>query len=107
MTHHKMLLIAGFCLLPLGTMASACAQEESDSITQEMESPSIAEYFTAADADGDGALNRDEYRIFVDALASTGDEAATAIRDGENYDESFASTDVDRDGLISVTEING
>jgi hypothetical protein len=107
MIHRKAYLIAGLLLLPLGITASACAQEDTYSAQEEGTGPTIADYFTAADADGDSALNRDEYRVFIDGLAGAGDEAATAIRDGDQYDDSFSSADSDSDGLLTIEEIGG
>lgn len=69
--------------------------------------PSTADYFTAADVDGDAALNSDEFRVFVDTLADSGNEAYIVVRDGVTYDEAFAAADADADGLVTYLEVSG
>lgn len=67
-------------------------------------SPTAADFFAAADMDGDAALNMDEHRTYIDTLADAGDEAALLVRDGATYDAAFASADSDGDGMVTFLE---
>jgi len=69
--------------------------------------PGDAHYFAAADLNGDGALDTEEYAVFVDTLADRGDADMIAVRDSAGYVQSFAVSDSNVDNVLSYDEIRG
>ena len=104
-----------------GYAASACAQDSmsQDVMTQDAgvsggtsyESPpetidsSTVDIFEAADANADAALDREEFRVFVDTHASAGHEGAAAMAGSGDYDSGFTLLDTNADGRLDATEL--
>jgi len=65
------------------------------------------ENFIASDGNGDGALNRSEFRRFIDRQAADGITPAPTIKAENSYDEAFDWVDTNGDGLFSVDEATG
>lgn len=63
------------------------------------------EAFLAADGDGNGVLTRPEFRLFVDAMAKTGQSTARRIRTFGAYGYAFRIADANKDGVIVPWEL--
>ena len=61
--------------------------------------------FAGTDANADSALDRDEFRMFVDTHSMAGHSGATAIKDAGDYDTRFILLDTDADGSLSADEL--
>lgn len=68
--------------------------------------PGQADYFAAADLNGDGGLTLDEYTLFVDTLADSGDTDMIAVRDNDSYTQGFFDADADADGLVTYEDLS-
>lgn len=66
---------------------------------------SAQEPFAAADANGDGVLDKTEFRAFIDALAEAGKPNAQKVKSAGRYDMAFGRIDKDKDGSISAAEV--
>ncbi|MCR9078979.1 MAG: EF-hand domain-containing protein [Hyphomonadaceae bacterium] len=87
-----MAVALGYVLALSGTVS---AQENDDRVV-------VAEAnFEAADADGDGALDRDEFKAFINANAESNLGRAKQIRRFRAYGRAFSR--LDADGSKSVT----
>ncbi|MDX5595715.1 hypothetical protein [Pseudovibrio sp. SPO723] len=61
--------------------------------------------FMQADANGDGALTRGEFKTFIDLNASFNIGRAKMVRDRGLYDRAFGRLDANGDGLVSSVEL--
>jgi hypothetical protein len=61
--------------------------------------------FIAADANHDGALNRAEFRVFIDKEAADNTGQAPMIRSQNMYSQAFDMVDTNGDGKFSVSEV--
>jgi hypothetical protein len=61
--------------------------------------------FVAADASRDGYLSLPEFRIFVQAMAKTGQPTAQTIRAFAAYRFAFGIVDANKDSLASPEEL--
>jgi hypothetical protein len=64
----------------------------------------VKENFEASDANGDGALSKDEFIVFIDANADAGIGRAPRIRQFKAYGRVFKQLDVDKNGLVTWDE---
>ena len=88
----------------LGFAASACAQDASyDTRTETLDTTAV-DVFTASDANADGALDRAEYKVFVETKAQGGDDASVALAESGDYDLDFMTKDINADGLVDASE---
>lgn len=110
----KAVKIAAAGLLGLSASAVAFADPNTDSDMQnhtpqtqlQIEPmPGPADYFAAADLNGDSALSLDEYTLFVDTLADSGNADMIAVRDKNTYTQGFFDADTDADGLVSYEDL--
>jgi len=62
------------------------------------------ENFIASDRNRDGALDRREFRAFIDRNAAEGISPAPTIKAQNMYDQAFDMVDSNGDGLFSVSE---
>ncbi|MDB2437748.1 hypothetical protein N9W89_03455 [Hellea sp.] len=83
---------------------AAFAQDKTSEITS---SPEIAQIdiFKAADADADGALNRNEFISFVAMKSDIGDADYSSIKLAGSYDDHFNTKDYNADGLLRAEEL--
>ena len=89
------LLFGVLCLSP-----QAYSQETN-------EGPNLSvpkENFTEADANGDGALNNDEFVNFINANADDSFGRASQIRSFGAYNRAFSRVDSDGNGQLTWTE---
>ena len=82
---------AAFLLSP----GSAAAQYESESVAA----------FLAADTNGDGSLDHDEFRVFIQTMAEVGAPMSRRIRTFGVYGMAFGRVDLNEDGLASPEEL--
>lgn len=61
--------------------------------------------FLAADANSDGKLSRNEFRVFIDAQARDNIGRAGMVRRFGAYDRAFRTLDTNKDGSISPREL--
>lgn len=61
--------------------------------------------FKAADADGDGALTQEEFRVFIDANARDNVGRAATVKRFGAYDRAFNRVDQDGSGTVTWSEI--
>lgn len=66
---------------------------------------SEAALFRAADSNGNGTLNRAEFRSFIQALARDGNAIAKRVRFFGVYGMAFRMTDADRNGELTGAEL--
>ena len=97
-THHA----AGAWRAPLLAMALLTAAAALASPAHA--APEDAAYRTA-DANGDGTLNRGEFRTFIDLLAKDGLPIARRVRFWKVYGMAFRMTDKDGNGELSPAEL--
>jgi|GEM_PF-2547570 len=88
----------------LGFAASACAQDATYETKTETLDTTTVDVFTASDMNADGALDRAEYKVFVETKAQGGDDAAVALAETGDYDLDFMTKDVNADGLVDASE---
>lgn len=62
--------------------------------------------FAAADANGDGALDKAEFTTFINAAAQAGRPQAKKVVANNFYGQAFARIDKNKDGRISSSEIS-
>ena len=63
--------------------------------------------FVVADADRNGMLSFEEFRVFVRQMAETGQSTAVLIRNFGAYRMAFRRVDADRNGLATPAELRG
>ena len=63
--------------------------------------------FVLADANRDGMLSFEEFRVFVRQMAATGQSTAVLIRNFGAYRMAFRRVDTDRNGLATPGELRG
>lgn len=70
--------------------------------------PAIAQQaeFKAADQNGDGALDKTEFKTFIDQLAVEGKPNAVKIKSSGRYDMAFGRLDKNGDGRITPDELS-
>lgn len=78
--------------LPLSAQVFSATDQEVDA-------------FVAADKNRDGVLTLREFRIFVQAMARSGQPTAKTIRTFGAYGFAFNIVDVNKDGLASPEEL--
>lgn len=61
--------------------------------------------FVLADKSGDGALDRNEFKVFVRQMAASGQRTATRIVRFGAFGFAFGVVDANRDGLASPQEL--
>ena len=88
------IVLCGFC--------PASAWADSDTLNPTTDEVNA---FVLADQNQDGLLNRDEFRIFVRAMAETGQPTARQIRMFRAYGLAFRITDKDDDGILTPAEL--
>jgi Ca2+-binding EF-hand superfamily protein len=90
---------AAICVtLALAGAAIAQSGDEQKSILQSN--------FQSADANGDGALDRDEFKGFINANAESDLGRAKQIRRVKAYGRAFSKLDADGDKAVTVAEIH-
>ncbi|MDX8353833.1 hypothetical protein [Cognatiyoonia sp. IB215182] len=92
-----------FCLtVGLGVFAisPALAQQMSEADRQK-----IAENLAQADANGDGAMNSDEFRQLIDLNAADNLGRASRVMNAGLYDRVFQRLDANGDGLLTEQEM--
>lgn len=62
--------------------------------------------FVAADANGDGSLDKGEFTVFIDSAAKAGKAQAKKVAANNFYGQAFSRIDKNGDGLISPNEIS-
>jgi Ca2+-binding EF-hand superfamily protein len=62
--------------------------------------------FQAADANRDGALDRDEFKVFINANAESDLGRAKQIRRFKAYGRAFSKLDGDGDKAVTLAEIH-
>lgn len=72
--------------------------EDAPDLTQ------VKSNFDSADANGDGALSKEEFTNFVNANADDGIGRAPMIRKMKAYNRAFKTLDGDEDGLVTWEE---
>ncbi|MGV6873081.1 EF-hand domain-containing protein [Pseudochelatococcus sp. B33] len=85
-------------LLPTAALAAAlaatvCAQAQDGA-------------FAAADKNGNGTLDKTEFRTFIDQLAEAGRPNAVKIKSSGRYDFAFGRIDKNGDGRITPDELS-
>ena len=88
--------LTGVVLAPIFVLNGAASAQESDNHGDIAETD-----FESADADGDGALDRDEFKAFINANAEHNLGRAKQIRRFRAYGRAFSR--LDSDGSKSVT----
>ncbi len=86
-------------VLALIQPATASAQSDGDRAAARAN-------FRQADANGDGRLNRGEFRAFIDANADDGLGRAPMVRRFGAYDRAFARVDGNDDGVVTPGELS-
>lgn len=90
---HGLALLTGAFLLSI--VGDASAQNREDA----------AANFRAADANGDAALSRDEFEVFIDRNAEAGIGRSRMVRRRGAYAIAFDRLDTDRNGVLTTQEI--
>jgi len=67
---------------------------------------SAQDVFAAADANGDGALDKAEFTTFIQAAAKAGRPQAQKVVANNFYGQAFSRIDKNKDGRISSNEIS-
>ena len=70
--------------------------------------PAIAgakEDFRTADADKDGQLQYEEFRVFIDLRANGGDSQARKVRMLRAYKQAMSKVDEDGNGIVTGDEL--
>ena len=67
--------------------------------------PEAVDLFRGADGNADGALDRVEYRLYLDALAAEGDADALGATSAGEYDTAFTLRDTNADGRVDADEL--
>lgn len=94
----KSIVLAGIAVFVLSPEV-AWAQANADRATARAN-------FRQADANGDGRLNRREFRAFIDANAEDGLSLSSTVRRFGAYDRAFARVDSNGDGIVTSGELN-
>ena len=98
------LKLALAAIATLGFTTSALAQDATyDTRTETLDATTV-DVFTASDANADGALDRAEYKVFVETKAQGGDETSMALAESGDYDLDFMTKDINADGLVDASE---
>lgn len=115
MSTFAAVLAAGLSFTPLAVAGPKKVQNDTPVAEKERlpdagETPDLtptqADYFNAADFDNSGLLNRGEFELFVDTIASSGDSMAVTIRDNKSYAEAFTQVDQNGDDGLSLMELS-
>jgi Ca2+-binding EF-hand superfamily protein len=64
-----------------------------------------ADPFSTADANGDGALDKTEFKTFIDAAAAAGASKAAQVKSHNMYARAFSRIDKNGDGVITKDEV--
>lgn len=102
MTNFKLLAAA---IAVGGFATAACAQDATYETKTETLDATVTDSFSASDANADGALDREEFRVFVDTKAAAGHSGAYALAESGDYDGSFLLYDVNADGMLDAGEL--
>ena len=96
-------------ILALGAanIYTASLAQDTDLNVKTDRAPKIDEIFIGADLDGDGALNADEHRLYLDQHGRDNDPDAVAAQKETSYLSAFTKADMDGDGLVTYLEIMG
>lgn len=86
----------------LAATPAALAQDDTPDMTQDTQ---VADTFTSADIDADGALDRDEFISFVVMKSDAGDADYSSIKLSGEYDNHFNTKDYNADGLLTKEEL--
>jgi len=90
--------------LMLAAAPTAFAQDDTPEMTPDTQ---VADVFTSADIDADGALDRDEFISYVVMKSDAGDADYSSIKLSGEYDNHFNTRDYNADGLLTVEELKG
>lgn len=94
-------------ILALGAanLYTASLAQDADLSIETDHAPKIDEIFIGADLDGDGALNANEHRLYLDHHGQDSGSNATATQKEGPYLSAFNKADKDGDGLVTYLEI--
>ena len=99
MKQQKFLQFTAVICVILGLTGVASAQSVDDRVT-------IAEAnFASADANGDGVLDRDEFKAFINANAESDLGRAKQIRRFKAYGRAFSTLDADGNKSVTWAEV--
>lgn len=93
-------LTAGL-LAGLALSTPALAQD----MTEPVSPTETVDYFATADADLDGALNRDEFVVYVASRSNAGDSHYDMIASTGEYERYYVEKDEDADGYLQKDEL--
>ena len=98
----KLLSRYGILLVAIATLPLQAAQAQSANETRREQ---VAANFREADADGDGALTRDEFTQLIDLNAQQDIGRARLIVRFDRYDLAFGRADANSDGGVTAEEL--
>ena len=89
----------------LAFTGSAAAQDTTyDTNTQVLETTTV-DTFHGQDLNADGALDRAEFKAYIETKATAGDTEAFSIAESGDFDTPFMIADANADGLVSEDEM--
>lgn len=94
-------------LVFLGVAIVACGEKPAKTKNLEADASNAGlNHFQTADANGDGVLDTDEFKILIDLQAAENIGRAPQIKRFGAHDRAFKTLDANGDGKVTLDEIN-
>ena len=89
----------------LAFAGSAVAQDVTYEDNTEVLDTTTVDTFYGQDLNADGALDRAEFKAYIETKANAGDSDAFSIAESGDFDTPFMVADTNADGLVSEDEM--